>query len=197
MRVVKLLLKKPKKKAEDFLFGAPPLGPGGVLLKGHCYLIVFFNCGKNVLKAALKADAITKRVRGAGAGSWFHPLLVSREAIEKLENVSKHWKDRATPMAHDADHVASIRYITEHRAYVQPHAFLVDRAGIICWHGHINRPELPAECARLLREGAELGLSESLAAAKGSMNDGSAPSLAAQGDGGPSSTESMHTKKDQ
>lgn len=129
---------------------APPLGNKGELLKGHAYLIVFFRASGSTLKAAAKADAIARRITAAGARALFHPLLVSRDPFDELQQVSKHWKDRATPIAHDASESASINYITAHKAWTQPHAFVVDEQGVIVWHGQINRKELTQHVASVL-----------------------------------------------
>ena len=129
----------------------PPLGEGGALLSGHAYLIVFFNTRRATLKAAVRADAIARRVRAAGASDWFHAVLISRDDVDELEAAAQHWPNRAVPIAQDATQAVSASYITAHRAWAQPHAFLVGRDGRIVWHGQINRKALTNECARMLR----------------------------------------------
>jgi hypothetical protein len=134
------------------LCAPPPLSADGMPLPGHVYIIVFFSTSRATLKAAAKVDAIARRLSAAGVRAHIHTLLVSRDAFQSLENVSKHWKDRATPIAHDASQEASANYISAHRAWAQPHAFVVDKQGTIAWHGQINRKELLTVVADLLRD---------------------------------------------
>jgi hypothetical protein len=131
----------------------PPLSADGTPLQGHAYLIVFFSTSRAVLKAAAKTDAIARRITAAGARGRIHPLLVSRDPLPALEAVSKHWKDRVTPIAHDASQEASANYITAHKAWAQPHAFVVGTQGTVVWHGQINRKELTTHIGDLLRAG--------------------------------------------
>jgi hypothetical protein len=128
-----------------------PLGDGGALLIGHAYIIVFFNTRRACLRAAVKADKVARMLKAAGCADWFHTLLVSRDDAEALEHASNHWRDRATPLAHDASEAASANYISAHRAWAQPHAFIVDRRGMIMWHGQINRKGLQDTIALMLR----------------------------------------------
>lgn len=128
----------------------PPLSAKGMPLQGHAYLIVFFNTRRACLRAAVKADAFSRMLQGAGATSWFHTVLVSRDGLDELEAATRHWPKRATAVAHDVTQQASADYISVHRAYAQPHAFLIDQSGIIAWHGQINRPALREQCAMLL-----------------------------------------------
>ena len=141
----------------------PPLDEGGAPLRGHAYLLVFFSTQRAVLKAAARVDAVSRRLHAAGASNWFHCMLVSRDDLEDLEAVAKHWPARSTPIAHDATQQASANYISAHRAWAQPHAFLVGSDGIISWHGQINRKALGSECARVLATGSD----KSSAAARG------------------------------
>ena len=82
----------------------------------------------------------------ANSRSGKNPVLL----FDELQQVSRHWKDRVTPIAHDASESATINYITAHKAWTQPHAFVVDEQGAIVWHGQINRKELTQHVASVL-----------------------------------------------
>lgn len=131
----------------------PKLGQGGALLKGHCYLIVFFNLSGACIKALPKAEAIAKRLVQAAAAEWFHVLLISRDDVEDIKGIARFLKNRVTPIAHDSTGEASLNYLTRHSAYVVPHAFVVDSKGVIAWHGQINRKGCQEECSKLLKAG--------------------------------------------
>lgn len=157
----------------------PPLGDGGAPLAGHFYLVVFFDTRRACLKAALRVDIIARKLHAAEADKWFHTLLVSRDDLDALAAASKHWPEpRLTPMAHDTTEMASANYISEHRAYAQPHAFLIDDGGVIRWHGQINRKQLPSEVANVLRERAKA----EKAAAKAQVKGGEKAAQPAKGD---------------
>lgn len=132
----------------------PPLGDGGALLKDHAYCIVFFTVAGSCTAKLPKAHKLAKTVH-AGAGDWFHTVLVSRSAREQIQRVSSAWSDCATPIAHDSEDKAFLNYMAKHSTFAVPQAFVVDRAGVIVWHGHINRKDFGATCAELIRQHAK------------------------------------------
>lgn len=142
----------------------PPLGKGGALLEGHAYVIVFFNTTPRCVHALQRVDKIVKAT--SSSASWLHVVLVSHDALPKLENLAKRWPKRQAPMAHDAAGTATTNYVVEHGAWVVPHVFIVGTDGIITWHGQINRPQLGPACAAMVRRAHAKGEPDKVAGSK-------------------------------
>ena len=158
------------------------LGAQGTLLKEHAYLIVFYTTNSACLKALTKAEAIHRRLRVAAA--WFHVILVSASDAADVEAFAKRWASMAkprsgikasdlAPMVHDATAAAYENYMTAHACYVVPQAFVVDTAGVITWHGQINRPQCAKAVAAVVKQ------------KNASQKNSSGPGAERQGDAAP------------